>query len=106
VGNIVLRDRQTLAQHGIIIVTAVTENSTGELISGPEIITRGFVYVKESEELIEDCRQIIIGTFNSCRLRKIRDKVKLRTCIREELSDYIWKRMKRDPMILPIIMEV
>lgn len=106
VGNIVLRDRQTLAQHGIIIVTVVTEGGGNQIIGGPEIITRGFVYVKESEELIEDCRQVVLDTFQNCQYRHIRDKGKIRGCIREELSDFLWKRMKRDPMILPVIMEV
>ena len=105
VGNIVLRDRQTLAQHGIIIVTAVLESGTSEIISGPEIITRGFVYVKESEDLIEDCRNVVLDTFDNCRYRNIFDRAKIRSSIREELSDFLWKRMKRDPMILPILMD-
>jgi len=105
VGNIVLRDRQMLAQHGIIIVVVVLEQGTNQLLSGPDIVTRGFVYVRESEDLMEDAKRVVMGSIMDCQDRKITDWGKMKNVIRDDLSDYLWKRMKRGPMILPIIME-
>ncbi len=105
VGNIVLRDRQTLAQHGIIIVVAVLERGSNQLLSGPEIVTRGFVYVRESEQLMEDAKSVVMGSLIECHDKRVNDWSKIKNTIRDDLSDYLWKRMKRSPMILPIIME-
>ncbi len=105
VGNIVLRDRQTLAQHGIIIVVVVLERGSNQLLSGPDVVTRGFVYVRESEKLIEDAKSVVMGSLIECHDKHITDWSKIKNTIRDDLSDYLWKRMKRSPMILPIIME-
>ncbi len=106
VGNIVLRDRQLLAQHGIIILVSVFEHGTGQLLAGPDIITRGFVYVRESEELMDEAHEVAYGTIISCQSRGITDWTKIKTEMKDDLSDFLWKRMRRSPMIIPIIMEV
>lgn len=106
VGNVVLRDRQNLAANGIIIVVVTLEKSTNQLLSGPDIITRGFVYVRESETLIDEAKDIVYDALSECLHKKITDWGKIKMVIRDCLSDYIWKKMKRSPIILPIIMEV
>lgn len=106
VGNIVLRDRQTLAENGIIIVVITLEKYTNQLLAGPDIISRGFVYVRESETLIDDATQVVSDAIAKCIDKKISDWSKIKNVIKDSLNDYIWKRMKRTPMILPIIMEV
>ena len=106
VGNIVLRDRQYLAQHGIIILVSVFEHGSGQLIAGPDIITRGFVYVRESEELMEEAHEVAYGTVLRCQNQGVTDWTRIKTEMKEDLSDFLWKRMRRSPMIIPIIMEV
>lgn len=106
VGNIVLRDRQTLAENGIIIVVLTLERYTNQLLSGPDIVTRGFVYVRESEMLIDDATAVVYEEVTRCLENNISDWSKIKGVIRDSLGDYIWKKMKRTPMILPIIMEV
>lgn len=106
VGNIVLRDRQSLSQNGIIIVVLSLEKHSNQLLAGPDIVSRGFVYVRESEDLMEEARQVVCSAVDECLRRNITDWVRLKTVIRDNLSDYLWKKMKRNPMILPIIMEV
>ncbi|MBO4838807.1 MAG: ribonuclease J [Lachnospiraceae bacterium] len=106
VGNIVLRDRQYLAQHGIIILVSVFEHGSGQLIAGPDIITRGFVYVRESEELMEEAHEVAYGTVIRCQTQGVTDWTRIKTEMKEDLSDFLWKRMRRSPMIIPIIMEV
>ena len=106
VGNIVLRDRQYLAQHGIIILVSVFEHGSGQLIAGPDIITRGFVYVRESEELMEEAHEVAYGTVLSSQNQGVTDWTRIKTEMKEDLSDFLWKRMRRSPMIIPIIMEV
>ncbi len=106
VGNIVLRDRQTLAENGIIIVVLTLEKFTNQLLSGPDIVTRGFVYVRESEMLIEDATAVVYDAVMHCIDNNISDWSKIKGIIKDSLGDYIWKKMKRTPMILPIIMEV
>lgn len=106
VGNVVLRDRQHLAEDGIMIVVMALEQYTGALASGPDIVSRGFVYVKESDELMENMRVVVSDAVDSCLERGITDWGKLKGTIKDSLSDYIWKKTKRRPMILPIIMEV
>ena len=106
VGNIVLRDRQYLAQHGIIILVSVFEHGSGQLIAGPDIITRGFVYVRESEELMEEAHEVAYGTVIRCQSQGISDWTRIKSEMKEDLSDFLWKRMRRSPMIIPIIMEV
>ena len=106
VGNIVLRDRQNLAQNGIIIVVLTLEKYSNQLLAGPDIVSRGFVYVRESEDLMEDARAVVNDAVLDCLDRHVNDWGKIKNIIRDRLSDFLWKRMKRNPMILPIIMEV
>ena len=106
VGNIVLRDRQHLAEDGIMIVVLALDGATGYLAAGPDIVSRGFVYVRESDELMEEASGILYNTVNEYLDRGITDWGKLKMGIRDSLSDYVWKKTKRRPMILPIILEV
>ena len=106
VGNIVLRDRQHLAEDGIMIVVMTLEKYSNQLLAGPDIVSRGFVYVRESEDLMEEARSVVDDAVNDCLDRGVSDWGKLKNVIKDSLSDYIWKRTKRNPMILPIIMEV
>jgi ribonuclease J len=106
VGNIVLRDRQNLAQNGIIVVVLTLEKYSNQLLAGPDIVSRGFVYVRESEDLMEEARNIVNEAVSDCLDRHVNDWGKIKNVIRDSLSDFLWKRMKRNPMILPIIMEV
>ena len=106
VGNIVLRDRQNLAQNGIIIVVLTLEKYSNQLLAGPDLVSRGFVYVRESEDLLEEARQVVQEAVQECLDRHVSDWGKIKNIIRDSLSDFLWKRMKRNPMILPIIMEV
>jgi ribonuclease J len=106
VGNIVLRDRQNLAQNGIIIVVLTLEKYSSQLMSGPDIVSRGFVYVRESEDLLEEAKSVVSDAVTDCLERHVSDWGKIKNVIRDSLSDFLWKRMKRNPMILPIIMEV
>ena len=106
VGNIVLRDRQNLAQNGIIVVVLTLEKHSNQLLAGPDIVSRGFVYVRESEDLLEEAQTVVDEAVADCLNHHIADWGKIKTIIRDCLSDFLWKRMKRSPMILPIIMEV
>lgn len=106
VGNIVLRDRQNLAENGIIIVVMTLEKYSNQLIAGPDIVSRGFVYVRESENLIENARMIVEEAVENCLYHNISDWSKIKNVVKDSLSDYLWKNLKRTPMIIPIIMEV
>lgn len=106
VGNIVLRDRQNLSENGIIIVVLTLEKYSNQLLAGPDIVSRGFVYVRESEDLMDEAKTIVSDAVEECLKRNVSDWGKIKNVIKESLSDYLWKRMKRDPIILPIIMEV
>ena len=106
VGNIVLRDRQVLSENGLIVVVVALERGTNQVISGPDIVSRGFVYVKESENLMDEAREVIWEALESCINANISDWGKIKLTIKDSLSDYLWKKMKRNPMILPIIMDV
>ena len=105
VGNIVLRDRQNLAENGIIIVVLTLEKYSGQLIAGPDIVTRGFVYVRESEELLNEAKAIVTDSVLRCLDKNITDWSKIKNIIKDDLSEYLWKKIKRNPVILPIIME-
>ena len=105
VGNIVLRDRQHLAEDGIIIVVLTLERRTNRLLAGPDIVSRGFVYVRESEDLMDGAREVVENALDSCLERNITDWGKIKTVVKDALSEFLWKRTKRSPMILPIIME-
>ncbi len=106
VGNIVLRDRQRLAEDGILIVVLALDGYSDQLVSGPDIVSRGFVYVRESDELMEEARQIVDESVHACLDRGISDWGKIKGGIKDSLGEYVWKKTKRRPMILPIIMEV
>ena len=105
VGNIVLRDRQHLAEDGIMIVVMALERRTNIVLSGPDIVSRGFVYVRESEDLMGQAKAVVEEALNSCLEKRIGDWGRIKTVVKDSLSDYLWKRTKRRPMILPIIME-
>ena len=106
VGNIVLRDRQHLSQDGLIIVVLTMDSSTGEVVSGPDVISRGFVYVRESENLMEDVKRVVREEIEECEAKHITDWMTIKTNLKEALRDYVFQKTKRNPMILPIIMEV
>ena len=105
VGNIVLRDRQHLAEDGIMIVVLTLEKYTNQLLAGPDIVSRGFVYVRESEDLMGQAKSVVEDAIDSCIDRRISDWGKMKGAIKDSLGDFLWKRTKRKPMILPIIME-
>lgn len=106
VGNVVLRDRQHLAEDGIIIAVLSLDGVSGELLAGPDIVSRGFVYVKESDELMEEARKLIEKAVLGCLKKNVTDWGKIKGTIKDTLSDFVWKKTKRRPMILPIIMEI
>ena len=106
VGSVVLRDRKHLAQDGMIVVCVNISSQDGSLISGPDIITRGFVYVKESEDLMEELRCVALEAIDRCNRKHVRDWAAMKSAIKNDLSGYLFKSTKRNPMILPVIMEV
>lgn len=106
VGSIVLRDRKHLSQDGLIVVVITTEKESGAVIAGPDIISRGFVYVRESEDLIDKVREIVKTTIQKCEDKKKNDWSTKKSIIKDELRDYLFEKTKRKPMILPIIMEI
>ncbi len=106
VGNIVLRDRQRLSQDGLIIIVLTMDSTTGTVVAGPDVLSRGFVYVRESENLMDDIKQLLRLEIEKFEEKHITDWSTIKAVLREELRDYIYKKTKRDPMILPIIMEV
>ncbi len=105
VGSIVLRDRKHLAQDGLIIIVIGIDRTTNEVVAGPDIISRGFVYVRESEELMVEAKLLLTDTLNNCSASELREWNSLKGKLRDSLSDYIYQKTKRSPMILPIIME-
>lgn len=106
VGNVVLRDRQRLAEDGILIVVIGLDSYNNEIIAGPEIVSRGFVYVKEADELLDEVHQLLAEALENCMSRKITDWGKIKTVVKDSAGDFLWKKTKRRPMILPIIIEV
>ena len=106
VGNVVLRDRQHLAEDGIMIVVLGLDGATDQLITGPDIVSRGFVYVKTSDELMDEAREVVTLAVEGCLDRGITDWGKLKSTIKDALGEFVWKKTKRRPMILPIIMEI
>ena len=106
VGSIVLRDRKHLAQDGLIIVVVTIESVSGAIVAGPDIVSRGFVYVRESEQLMDDAKKVISAALDECSERGIKEWSSMKLAIRDELSSYIYKKTKRSPMILPVIMEI
>ncbi len=106
VGNIVLRDRQHLSQDGLIIIVMAMDNQTGEIVSGPDVISRGFVYVRESENLMEEVKSFIKAEVEELENRHIKDWSTIKSALKDEVRDFVFSRTKRNPMILPILMEV
>jgi ribonuclease J len=106
VGGVVLRDRKHLADDGIIIVTVTMDSATGEIVSGPEIVSRGFVYVKESEQLINDVTEVAEDILEKCYMNRIRDWNTIKLRLRDGISKYLYSATRRSPMVLPIIMEI
>ena len=106
VGSVVLRDRRHLAQDGMIVVVVSLSGETGDLVSGPDIITRGFVYVKESEGLMDELREVALDSLEACQAQGMLDWASIKSAIKSEMSRYLYRKTKRNPMILPVIMEV
>ena len=106
VGNIVLRDRQHLSQDGLIVIVVAMDSSTGEIISEPDVVSRGFVYVRESENLMDDIKKVIYEEIRKCEENHITDWSTIKSNLKDTLRDYIFEKTKRNPMILPIITEV
>lgn len=106
VGNIVLRDRQHLAEDGIVIAVLTLEKYSNQILAGPDIVSRGFVYVREAEDLMEEAREVVEDAMQNCLSHRVTDWSKMKNAIRDSLGEFFWKRTKRRPMILPIIMEV
>ena len=105
VGNIVLRDRQHLSQDGLIVIVMTMDNQTGEIVAGPDVISRGFVYVRESENLMEDVKSFIREEIHELENNHIRDWSTIKSTLKDDVRDFVFDRTKRNPMILPIIME-
>jgi len=106
VGDVVLRDRQKLSQDGLITVVVTLSQETREILAGPDIVSRGFVYVRESTELMDETKAVVIKALDKCRQRNIRDWGKIKSAIRDALRDFLWMKTRRNPMILPVLMEV
>ena len=106
VGNIVLRDRQHLSQDGLIIIVLTMDSSTGEVVAGPDVISRGFVYVRESENLMDEVKSVVRKEIKKCEENGVRDWSTIKSSVRDNLKDYVFAKTKRNPMIIPIIMEV
>lgn len=106
VGNIVLRDRKQLSENGLMIIVVTMNKKDGTVLAGPDIISRGFVYVRESEDLIESSKDVVKGVLEDCQKKKITDWSTIKYSIRDSLRGYLYQKIQRNPMILPIIMEV
>lgn len=106
VGSIVLKDRKHLAEDGLIIVVATIERESGAVMAGPDIVSRGFVYVRESEELMTEAKNVVKAAFRDCEDRGVTDWNNMKMSVKDELSGFIYRKTKRSPMILPIIMEI
>jgi ribonuclease J len=106
VGNIVLRDRKHLSQDGLIVVVVTISKESGQVIVGPDIISRGFVYVRESEDLMEDAKSIIKEALAKCEEKQITEWSAIKSQVKDSLREFIYSKTKRNPMILPIIMEI
>ena len=106
VGSAVLRDRRHLAEDGIVMAIVTLSSDTGEVISQPEIITRGFVYVKEAEDLMDELRRVVNESLDSCERQRVREWSAIKSRIKSNLSGYLYKTTRRSPMVLPVIIEV
>ena len=106
VGNIVLRDRQQLSKNGLLIIVITLERYSNQLLAGPDIVSRGFVYVRESEGLMDEAKKVVAEALDECLSKNISDWSRIKAVVKDALSDFLWKKTRRNPMILPIIMEV
>ena len=106
VGNIVLRDRKNLSENGLMIVVVAIDAASGTIVSGPDIISRGFVYVRESEDLMEEAKSVIIDALDRIEIKPNSGWSAIKGTIKDTLKNYLWQKTKRSPMILPIIMEI
>lgn len=106
VGNIVLRDRKHLSEDGLLVVVVTLQRKTGQILSGPDIISRGFVYVRESENLMDEAKKVVRQALTKCEGGSVLEWAAIKTIVRDALKDFLWQKTKRSPMILPIIMEV
>jgi ribonuclease J len=106
IGNIVLRDRQHLSENGLITIVLTLEHGSNQVLAGPDIISRGFVYVRESEDLMEECHDVVEEALQYCIDKGIMDWSRMKNNMKDALSEFLWKKTKRNPMILPIIMEL
>ena len=106
VGSIVLRDRKHLAEDGIIVVNVAIDSVTREVVSGPDVVSRGFVYVKESEELMNELNEVVCDVLEKCYVTNVRDWNAIKTKIKDSVAKFLFSRTHRSPMILPVIMEV
>ena len=106
VGSVVLRDRKHLAEDGLIVAVCTIDSANGSVVAGPDVVSRGFVYVKESEELLDEARKVVYNTLEKCARQNVRDWVSIKQNVKEELSRFLYRKTLRNPMVLPIIMEV
>ncbi|HIT60111.1 MAG TPA: ribonuclease J [Candidatus Fimousia stercorigallinarum] len=106
VGNIVLRDRQQLSKNGLLIIVITLEHHSNQLLAGPDIVSRGFVYVRESEGLMDEAKKVVADALDDCLNKNVTDWSRIKAVVKDALSDFLWKKTRRNPMILPIIMEV
>lgn len=106
VGNIVLRDRKHLSEDGLMTIVITLSKEDGRILAGPDIISRGFVYVRESEGLMEGAKEVVLKIFETCDSKKVKEWAYIKNTIKDELKEYLYVKTKRNPMILPILMEV
>ena len=106
VGNVVLRGRQHLSQDGLIVIVMTMDNSNGEIVSGPDVISRGFVYVKESENLMDEVKRVVREEVQALEANGVTDWSTIKSTLKDHLRDYVFQKTKRNPMILPIIMSL
>jgi len=106
VGSVVLSDQQKLSQEGLLVVVVTIKRGTGEILAGPDIVSRGFVYVRESSDLMDEAQKVVVKTLDTCKAKNVQGWSKIKNQIRDDLREYLWRQMKRNPMILPIVMEV
>jgi ribonuclease J len=106
VGSVVLRDRRHLAQDGMIVVAVNLSSRDGSVVTGPDIVTRGFIYVRESEDLIEALKYVVADTLDRCRAKHVRDHASIKAAVKNDLSAYLYKTVKRSPMIIPVVTEI
>ncbi|MEG1777957.1 MAG: ribonuclease J, partial [Angelakisella sp.] len=106
VGSVVLRDRKLLSEDGLIVAVVSIDASSGEILAGPDLVSRGFVYMREAEDMMSDARDVVCKALDSCKMTDFRDWSSIKGKIRDDLSEYIYTRTKRKPMILPVIQEI